>query len=198
MSRLYYRFGNVKRQLIGGSCFSGQADNGKAVRPVRGNFKFGNGVRQANGFTDVHAEFFFAVVSQNEDTIFNGIWEIMNGQSQFGNRTHHAFGNLAAHFTFGNVVATGNGGLVQRTRNIVSNGKVLGTGDNLNVLFLSYVQLADPERVSIGVMDNFFYAANYNIRELGAFCLIGFYFGTGKGNGLGEVVVIYLQINIIL
>ena len=158
----------------GSGGFTGQADNGVAVGTVIGDFKVHNGIVIADDQIDVVA-YRAGLVIEDPNAVQNGIWIVVQGQTQLFQTTEHTIGNLAAELALGDMNAAGQVGVVQRNGNKVTLVDILRTGDDLNGGFLANIHLADPHMVGIFVADDGDDFADLDILNLAVHSFPGFH-----------------------
>ena len=172
---------------------AGQADDGEAVRAVRGDLELHDVVVAADDGDDVVAG--LAVFLKDEEAVLIGVGEVVQREAQLLERAHHAFGERAVEGGGADGDAAGEGGAVERDGDEVADLLVLRAGDDLQVTLAADVDLAVPERVLAAVSgvpeqvhrdyladDDLAYALAHVVRALDL--------GAGHGHGLGEVTVV--------
>ena len=181
-----------ERLVEGNSSFSCQTLHAQAVGTVGSDFEFYQAVISADDGLDVltggQITGQFGVIAENQNAVFDGIGEIVNGYVQFLYGAQHTVGLFATELALGDVNAAGQIGVVLSNGNIVADLNVLCTGNDLNRFFFANVNLANPHMVGVFVALDFLNQAYHNILN---FCTgIGgdFYLGAGNGHCLGKVM----------
>lgn len=172
---------------------AGQADDGEAVRAVRGDLELHDVVVAADDGDDVVAG--LAIFLKDEEAVLIGVGEVVQREAQLLERAHHAFGERAVEGGGADGDAAGEGGAVERDGDEVADLLVLRAGDDLQVTLAADVDFAVPERVLAAVSgvpeqvhrdyladDDLAYALAHVVRALDL--------GAGHGHGLGEVAVV--------
>ena len=114
---------------------------------------------------------------------------VVVGHAKFFIGAEHAVGDLAPELALLNVNAPGQGAVVQGHGYQVPLGAVLSAGDDLNLLLLAHVHLADPHVVGVFVALDLRDAANHHVGDLLALYLGDLHLGAGEGHIFREIVV---------
>ena len=140
------------------------------------------------------------VVVQKSRSGDRGVGVVVLGvETELGKPAHHAVGQHAAQLALFDFDAAGQHGLVQRRGNEVADVDVPRTGDDLNGLRLSDVELADPHMVGVGVALHGQDSADDDVFQFRVPALDGFDLGAGERHGVVEFLVgNVVKINVIV
>ena len=135
------------------------------------------------------------VVVQNGGGDDGGVGEVPLVQAQLGEAAHHAVGHHAPQLALLDLLAAGEGGVVQGHGHHVAGVDVPGAGDDLDGGALPHVQLADPHMVGIRVALHGEDGAHHHVGDLGPPVLGGLHLGPGEGHGLRELFIIGINVH---
>ena len=192
-----FRCVELQRDIEGGSGFSRETDDTHAVGTVRRDLELGDDIVETDGLTDVHARDFLAVVAEDEDTILDGVGEVVDRDAQFGDGAHHALRDFTAHLALGDLGASGDHGVVERDGDVIAFRQVLRGRDDLERCIAPDIDLADPELVGVLMFFQGQQVTDDDVLQLFAFLLVGLDLGTGDGDRFRELSVLDVQVDII-
>ena len=125
----------------------------------------------------------------------DAIGEVTLVQAQLGQGAQHAVGQHPPQLALLNLLAAGQGGLVEGHRDQVAHMDVPRPGDDLDRLLFAHVQLAHPHVVGILVAFHGQDASHHHVRNFPAHVVGQLHLGAGEGHGLGEVPVAGVDLN---
>ena len=125
----------------------------------------------------------------------DAVGEVPLVQIQLLQGAQHTVGEDAPQLALLDLLAAGQGRLVEGHRHHVAGVDVPGTGDDLDRLRLPHVQLADPHVVAVRVVLHGQDAAHHYIGDLSSQVLGGLHLGTREGHGLGKLFVIGVNVH---
>ena len=183
-------YGGVQLQGLaeGHGGLAGQADDGEAVRAVRGYLELDNVVVAAYDGDDVVAG--LAGLLDDEEAVLIGVGEVVQREAQLLERAHHAFRELAAEHGGVYLHAAGELGSVERHGDEVADLLVLRAGDYLQQALAADIDLAGPHVVGVVVTHHLNYLADHDAADALAHAGRTLDLGAGHGHRLGEVVVV--------
>ena len=135
------------------------------------------------------------VVVQDGGGDDSGVGEVPLIQAQLIEAAHHAVGLHAPQLALLDLLAAGEGGVVQGHGHHIAGVDVPGAGDNLDGRALAHIQLADPHVVGIRVALHSEDGAHHDIGDLGSPVLGGLHLGAGEGHGLGKVFIVGVDVH---
>ena len=183
----------LERLAEGDGGLAGQADDGEAVRAVRGYLELHDVVVTAYDGDDVVAG--LAVFLKDEEAVLIGVGEVVQREAQLLERAHHALGECTVEGRGADGDAAGKSGAVERDGDEVADLLVLRTGDDLEITLAADVDLAVPKCMLAAVsgvpeqVHRDYLADDY---AADALALVGraLNLGAGHGHRLGEVAVV--------
>ena len=146
----------------------------------------GRDVRGDGGFVLVQR----MVVVQQGGGGDDRVGEVPGVQTQLGKAAQHPVGLHAAQLALLDLLAAGEGGLVQGHGDQVAHMDVPGPGDDLDGGLLAHTDLAHPHVVGVGVALHGQDLTHHHVGDLSAQVVGQFHLGAGQSHGLGKIFII--------
>ena len=206
VNTLELRLPDVQRQVESRGSFLRETEHGKAVGTVVCNLELNCGIVEPECVMNILADehlIEIRVVVQDKNTLVAGVRNIGLIKVKLLIRTHHAFAGNSAELTLldlhvGHVLVVVAGSVIERSRNKRTNEHVLRRSNDLHRRFLSYVDLANPECVSVGVLFHSNALADYNVCDVGALLCPGLDLASAHGHAVAEFLYRHIGFNVVV